>query len=54
MNQPTIHTRFVYPPIPDRSFDWAAWRGEEDEDTQYGRGSTEQRAITELLEIEEV
>lgn len=59
-----IRTSFVYPPIPDRNFDWSAI----DDDTYdcdcdqdgffsrspIGRGATEQEAIDDLLaQIEE-
>lgn len=47
-----ISTEYVYPPIPDRRFDWCAT----DDDTYDGAGSpigwgsTEQEAIADLLE----
>ena len=46
-----IRTEFVYPPIPDRRFDWSAV----DDDTYeggapIGYGRTEQEAIADLLE----
>lgn len=54
-----IKTRNVFPPIPWRNFDWAAW----DDDScccpecnpQIGRGPTEEAAIADLMEqLEEV
>ena len=46
-----VKTSFVYPPIPDRRFDWAAYddeRGADNSPTGWGR--TEQEAIADLLE----
>jgi hypothetical protein len=45
-----IRTNFVHPPIPDRSFDWAAWIDGEEEGNIQGRGRTESDAVAELLE----
>ncbi len=51
-----IRTEYVYPPIPDRRFDWSAV----DDDTydgpgcKIGWGATEKAAIEDLMEqIEE-
>jgi hypothetical protein len=46
-----ISTDFIYPPIPDRRFDWCAV----DSDTYeagcpIGYGRTEQEAINDLIE----
>lgn len=47
-----IVTEFVYPPIPDRRFDWSAV----DDETYagpgcpIGRGATEAEAIADLME----
>lgn len=53
-----IRTLFVYPPIPDRRFDWSAldedtYDGAEDSSTrhQIGYGETEIQAVRELLDI---
>lgn len=53
-----IRTEFVYPPIPDRRFDWSAvdddtYDGAEDSSTrgQIGYGATEADAIADLMEI---
>ena len=47
-----IITNFVYPPIPDRRFDWSAvtdnYCGAEDSHCPIGYGPTEQEAITDL------
>ena len=52
-----IRTLFVYPPIPDRRFDWQAvdedtYDGAEDSKTrnQIGYGPTELDAVSDLLE----
>ena len=44
-----VQTEYVYPPIPDRSMDWAAYR---DPEGLTGRGPTERAAIADLLEQE--
>jgi hypothetical protein len=45
--------RNVYPPIPDRQFDWTAfWDGTEE--TQHaGWGATREEAIADLLQLDE-
>lgn len=50
-----VETNFEYPPIPIRSFDWAAVTSEYDgEGCPIGRGETEEEAIADLLaQIEE-
>jgi hypothetical protein len=49
-----IITWFAYPPIPDRSNDWAAYRENDVEDpSRYGWGRTEWAAIRDLLALEE-
>lgn len=46
-NMPKIITSHIFPPIPDRQFDWCAYYdGHEEGDTGYGR--TEADAITDL------
>lgn len=56
-----IITHHVFPPIPIRQFDWAAYRegydADCDEDGYFshclvGRGATEQAAIADLLLLE--
>ena len=63
INGVIIHTHFEYPPIPVRSFDWAAVTDDYDCDCDQdglfstcpvGHGATEEEAIADLLEqIEE-
>lgn len=48
-----IKTEYVYPPIPDRQFDWAATRGDYDLGARVGWGRTEQEAIDDLLMLED-
>jgi hypothetical protein len=45
-----IVTTYIYPPIPDRSFDWQAASSDYDEGWPIGHGKTEQEAIADLLE----
>jgi hypothetical protein len=51
-NGRVIRTTFEYPPIPDRSFDWAAYFDDGDENSFVGRGATELEAVFDLLECE--
>lgn len=48
MRDPIV-TSHVYPPIPDRRFDWAAYR---DPEGIQGEGPTEAAAITDFIEQE--
>lgn len=49
-----IETSYVFPPIPTRECDWAAWV-EGQEEWLTGRGPTEQAAIADLVEqIEQI
>lgn len=55
MSDAKIVTDFVYPPIPDRRFDWSAiddhtYDGAEDSHCPIGHGATEQEAIDDLLD----
>jgi hypothetical protein len=46
-----ISTDFIYPPIPDRRFDWCAVDGDTYEaGCLIGYGRTEQEAIADLIE----
>ena len=45
-----IETDFVYPPIPDRNYDWQATFSGYDEGDLIGRGPTEVSAIADLLQ----
>ena len=48
-----IITRNVFPPIPDRRFDWCAYH-EGDEETQHcGWGPTEKEAIADLRRLDD-
>lgn len=48
-----IKTTHVYPPIPIRTSDWCATRGNYDLGCRVGWGSTEAEAIADLLELED-
>lgn len=49
-----LRTDFIYPPIPIRSHDWSAvaddYDGADDSNCPIGYGTTEQEAITDLIE----
>lgn len=46
-----IHTTHVFPPIPDRRFDWCAWDDDLGEDcSRHGWGPTEAAAIADLMQ----
>jgi hypothetical protein len=47
-----IVTNFVHPPIPDRRFDYQAYRDGYDEGNLMGWGETKDLAIADLLEQE--
>lgn len=52
MSRYTIKTEHVYPPIPERSFDWRAWFDGMDEETcGHGWGKTKAEAINNLHEL---
>ncbi len=53
MSKPPIKTEFVYPPIPVRDFDWAAYRDGWEPGELQGTGRTKEAAIADLLEQEE-
>lgn len=50
--KPRIITNNVYPPIPDRQFDWSAVRDGYEPGCPVGRGPTEEAAIADLLAME--
>jgi hypothetical protein len=50
MTLPGIHTKFIFPPIPDRRFDWMAWHDGQEELGEYGYGKTEIEAVADLTE----
>lgn len=43
-----IVTRNIFPPIPDRRFDWCAYYDGDEERGSYGYGRTEQEAIADF------
>lgn len=45
-----IKTKHIYPPVPDRRFDWTAWIDGDEKIGPYGYARTEQEAIDNLLE----
>ena len=47
---PHIKTVCVYPPIPDRRFDWIAYFDGEEEAGNYGTGASEAEAIADFIE----
>lgn len=47
-----IKTTFVYPPIPDRRWDWSAIRDGYEPGEPVGQGPTMQAAIDDLLDQE--
>jgi hypothetical protein len=50
-NGKEILTDFVYPPIPIRTMDWAAWiDGSEDLGMTVGRGASRDIAIADLID----
>jgi hypothetical protein len=52
MPVPKIITNNVFPPIPDRQFDWVAYRDGTEERGNYGYGPTEEAAIADLTDLE--
>lgn len=48
-----IITNHVYPPIPDRRFDWSAVRDGYEPGNPIGWGRTEKEAIADLLQQED-
>lgn len=52
LNGITIRTTYVYPPIPDRRFDWSAIDDDtyDGEGCPVGRGATEEEAIQDLCD----
>lgn len=49
-DKPLVETTYVYPPIPDRSHDWAARFEFHDGDTDLiGEGKTENAAVLDLF-----
>lgn len=46
-----VETKYVFPPIPDRSMDWEAVFDDYEEGNLIGRGATESDAINNLVEL---
>ena len=53
MTRGRIITTHVYPPIPDRRWDWSAHHDGEEESGHYGWGSTEAEALADLQRLDE-
>lgn len=49
-----IRTKFVHPPVPNRSYDWSAVREDGDKHDPIGRGETESEAVEDLLMLEQL
>lgn len=49
-NYPKIRTENIFPPIPDRQFDWSAVFEDYEPGCPIGYGPTEQAAIDDLIE----
>ncbi len=51
-----IKTELKYPPIPVRNLDWVAYRDGDEGESQapHGYGATEQEAIQDLMEQEQM
>ena len=43
-----IITDYIFPPIPNREFDWVAFYDGEEERREYGYGKTDTEAVTDL------
>jgi hypothetical protein len=48
-----IVTSYIYPPVPDRNYDWAATYDGYEPGDPIGYGKTEAEAILDLLEQRE-
>jgi hypothetical protein len=46
-----VRTSFVQPPIPTDAFDWQACLDGAEDSIPFGTGSTEAKAIADLMEI---
>lgn len=53
MRMSDIVLRQVFPPIPDRRFDWAAWHDGEEEENHCGWGPTAEEAIADLERLDQ-
>ena len=41
---------FIYPPIPNRNFDWCVYVDGEEEAQEYGYGATREAAVADFFE----
>jgi hypothetical protein len=48
-----IVMRQVFPPIPVRDFDWAAWHDGDEEEGHVGYGATPEEAIADLDRLDQ-
>lgn len=53
MRMRDIVLRQVFPPIPDRRFDWAAWHDGEEEENHSGWGATPEEALADLERLDQ-
>ena len=53
MRMRDIVLRQVYPPIPDRRWDWQAWHEGDEENNHAGWGATPEEAIADLGRLDE-
>ena len=50
MRSAKVVTSYIFPPIPDRRWDWIACYDGQEERAQNGFGRTEAEAVADLLE----
>ncbi len=48
-----VITSHIFPPIPDRRYDWCAYHDGEEETGHYGYGRTEQEALDDLARLDQ-
>ncbi len=48
-----LHVDFIYPPIPNRNFDWCVYEDGQEEAGNYGYGATRAAAIADFWEQRE-
>lgn len=53
MRMRDIVLRQVFPPIPDRRYDWAAWHDGDEEENHQGYGRTPEEAIADLERLDQ-
>ena len=52
MRMSDIVMRQVFPPIPDRRFDWAVWHDGDEEEGHVGYGATPAEALADLERLD--